>query len=163
MKSIPSAKRRRGSAAVTVLLMTVILITLGLSFVLVSKTNSNLSEKSRAWLIDYYRLESVMNEDLSLLEDELRARFSNLSSLQGSDLDELREDLSVRLHSELELEASDSALRSYLLLETASFQDEPFAHAFSILCTVSYHPADGRFIIEAKEEIPPDFKYDSLY
>lgn len=68
------ARKKDGYATVVVVLMAVIVISVGLSFVALAKTDADLAQKKSDWIVRYYSLEGELMQDISLMDEALDSK-----------------------------------------------------------------------------------------
>lgn len=155
-------QKRRASASVMVLIMSVIVITLGLSFVLLSKTNLKLASKNVDWLSDYYRLESLVNEDISTVENYLKLHYDSDKAV-AEQTDSIEKGISSLLHSTFSVEASKEGLKIKMFIESSALKDRHSGNQFAISCSLRYDSSNSTLLVDAIEETPPEMEYESFY
>ncbi len=159
-------KKRKASASVIVLFMTVIIITLGLSFVFINKTNYKLSDKNKTWLLDYYTIEAIMDEDISLVEDYVHDNLEKIVKNETVNFKKLSSPSMGKrdyILSKINLDKEDDKLSFNLFLDNKMLEEHKIESNIGLELCLIYEINNDIFYIESKKEVPPNLEYDSFY
>ncbi len=151
-------KKHRASISVMVLIMSVIIITIGLGYVFLNKTNNELANKNKNWLLDYYTIESVINQDIANLENYLRVNLKTIPS--ENKLQEFEEELSTKIVSEIDISAKNDKIVVSLFTNNEKIN---LNSDIGISTILDYNVNTGSLFIEKFKEIPPEIEYHSFY
>ncbi len=174
-KKKETISKHRASASVMMLIMAVIVISLGFAYVFINNTNKDLASKNKTWILDYYRLESVMDERISRVESFLNHYFQDEDNSKKyiEKIDELNNDgllkefsCEVRLFDKdaYEKDLSDEYdLEILLFLDNKNVENLNLKSNIGISVSLLYNINTKDLKILYKKEVPPELEYESFY
>lgn len=146
--------RRRAYASITVVLLIVIIITVGLSLVAITKSDTNLAEKKADWTERYYYCEAQLMEGIARLNLALKdeAKFPGNVKVMAM-VAEITHFVDGHIEA---LESEENGLIELLYIEE-------YEEGNMLISARLERAEDGNLRIIALEQDQEQLEYDSFY
>ncbi len=148
-------RKKSGFASISIVLMTVIIITLGLSIVALAQTDKKLATKKNDWTSRYYNLEGEIMEDIALIDAYLKNR--DVDALDGETLLNRMVEEGYNVKSSLNVETSYPNIRIEVVLMEGGFENP------MIMTALIEKNGSDHFIIRELIQSQEEREYESFY
>ncbi len=148
-------RKKSGFASISIVLMTVVIITLGLSIVALAQTDKKLATKKNDWTTRYYNLEGEIMEDIALIDEYFKINSPN--ELDGNTLVSKMGEMGYDIASSLRVDSLKPSIKLEVLLIEEDFEN-PMVMTALIEKNGSEH-----FIIRELIQSQEEGEYESFY